>query len=69
MEGKDKKKNQENMIIDKKDQIIMEAGEDCTKYGEFITSYFAWVPISYQKEKTEEIENMTKKEQIRDKNR
>mgnify|MGYP000136302819 CR=1 FL=1 len=27
--------------------------EDTTMYGEFITSYFAWVPLSKQKEKVE----------------
>lgn len=35
--------------------------EDTTMYGEFITSYFAWVPLSKQKEKVEELENMTNK--------
>lgn len=38
-------------------------GEDATDYGEFITSYFAWVPLPIQKEKAEEMENMTKKEE------
>lgn len=36
--------------------------EDATNYGEFVTSYFAWVPLPIQKEKAEEMENMTKKE-------
>lgn len=35
--------------------------EDTTMYGEFVTSYFAWVPLSKQKEKVEELENMTNK--------
>lgn len=35
---------------------------DTTNYGEFVTSYFAWVPLPVQKEKAEEMENMTKKE-------
>lgn len=39
--------------------------EDATDYGEFITSYFAWVPLPLQKEKAEEMENMTKKEKKR----
>lgn len=38
-----------------------EVGEDSTKYGEFISSYFAWVSLPNQKEKVEELENMTKK--------
>jgi len=40
-----------------------EEKEDTTNYGEFITSYFAWVPLPLQKEKAEEIENMTKNEE------
>ena len=35
--------------------------EETTMYGEFITSYFAWVPLSKQKEKVEELENITNK--------
>ena len=38
-----------------------EVGEDSTKYGEFISSYFAWVSLPKQKEKVEELENITKK--------
>lgn len=38
-----------------------EVGEDATKYGEFISSYFAWVSLPDQKEKVEELENITKK--------
>lgn len=38
-----------------------EVGEDSTKYGEFISSYFAWVSLPDQKEKVEELENITKK--------
>ena len=37
--------------------------EDATKYGEFISSYFAWVSLPNQKEKVEELENMTKKDE------
>lgn len=39
-----------------------EVGEDATKYGEFISSYFAWVSLPDQKEKVEKLENITKKE-------
>lgn len=39
-----------------------EVGEDATKYGEFISSYFAWVSLPDQKEKVERLENITKKE-------
>lgn len=38
-----------------------EVGEDSTKYGEFISSYFAWISLPDQKEKVEELENITKK--------
>ena len=43
------------------DSMSMEVGEDATKYGEFISSYFAWISLPNQKEKAEELENMTKK--------
>ena len=39
-----------------------EVGEDSTKYGEFISSYFAWISLPNQKEKVEELEKMTKKD-------
>ena len=35
--------------------------EDVTKYGDFVSSYFAWITPDKQKEKAEEIENMTDK--------
>lgn len=35
--------------------------EDSTKYGEFISSYFAWLTLERQKEGAERLENMTKK--------
>lgn len=34
--------------------------EDTTKYGEFITTYFAWTTLEKQKENAKEMENMTK---------
>ncbi len=43
------------------EQAVSEVGEDGTKYGEFISSYFAWVTLPEQKEKVEELQNMTKK--------
>lgn len=42
---------------------ISEVGEDATKYGEFISSYFAWVSLPQQKDRVNEIEKMTKKEE------
>lgn len=41
--------------------IEYEVGEDNTKYGEFVSTYFAWVPLSKQKEKAEEMGKMTTK--------
>ena len=38
-----------------------EENEDVTKYGEFITTYFAWVPLEKQKSKVNELEKITKK--------
>ena len=42
---------------------IAEVGEDATKYGEFVSSYFAWVSLPQQKEKVEELQNITKKKE------
>ena len=53
-----KKINQESQKVER----IHEVGEDSSKYGEFISSYFAWVSLPNQKEKVAELENMTKKD-------
>ena len=42
----------------KKQNEKYEIGEDATRYGEFITSYFAWLPLSVKKEKVENLENI-----------
>jgi len=34
--------------------------EDSTKYGEFVSSYFAWLTLDGQKEKAFKLEEMTK---------
>jgi len=44
-----------------------EVGEDATQYGEFISTYFAWIPLPKQKEKAEEMADMTKKEKMKKK--
>ncbi len=54
MEEKSKKKEKQV------EYRIAEVGEDATKYGEFISSYFAWVSLPEQKEKVEELEEITK---------
>ena len=37
--------------------------DNVTKYGEFVTSYFAWLPLNKQKEKADEMDKMTKEKQ------
>ena len=46
--------------VNKRLEEKYEVGEDSTKYGEFISSYFAWISLPNQKERAEELENMTK---------
>lgn len=52
----EKKKNKKENIMD---LSSVEVGEDATKYGEFISSYFAWVSLPEQKAKANRMENMT----------
>jgi hypothetical protein len=40
----------------KKDKINR---ENSTKYGEFISSYFAWMSLDKQKEEAERLSNIT----------
>lgn len=35
--------------------------EDTTKYGEFISSYFAWLSLEKQKQITKRLEDISKK--------
>ena len=37
--------------------------EDSTKYGEFISSYFAWKTLDEQKDISEKLSDITKKEE------
>ncbi len=43
------------------DKTKKEYGEDATKYGEFVSSYFGWVAPEEQKKNVEKLENITKK--------
>ena len=53
--------------MDKKQkQTHPEVGEDATQYGEFVSSYFAWIPLPDQKQKAEEMNKMTKKTETKD---
>lgn len=56
MNEKSKKERKEKQV----EIGVAEVGEDATKYGEFISSYFAWVSLPQQKEKVEELEKITK---------
>ena len=47
---------------DKQKQTHPEVGEDATQYGEFVSSYFAWISLPEQKKKAEDMVDMTKKE-------
>ena len=40
-----------------------EIGEDTTKHGEFISSFFNWKTIKEQKKIVDKLENITKKEE------
>ena len=42
--------------MNKKNKIgNMEEVEDVTKYGEFVSSYFAWLTLEHQKENAEKM--------------
>ncbi len=45
----------------KEEQDSIKEKEDTTKYGEFVSSYFAWKTLDNQKKRAKELENMTKK--------
>lgn len=61
------------VFLNKEDEEIndlkTEVGEDYTKYGEFVSSYFAWISLPKQKEKAEELQRMTKEDKKRRKNK
>lgn len=53
-------KEREKRIKKAKEEFGTEVGEDATKYGEFVCSYFAWISLPEQKEKAEELQDITK---------
>lgn len=58
--------NKESKKEEKEKQVeysVSEVGEDATKYGEFISSYFAWVSLPEQKEKAQKLQKMTDEKQ------
>ena len=59
-ERKDKiQENKENQQVTRRDEP--EVGEDSTKYGEFISTYFAWISLPEQKENAKRLQEITKK--------
>lgn len=57
------KNNKEEIERRKKiDNTKEETGEieDTTKYGEFVSSYFAWLTLDRQKRTAKKLENITK---------
>lgn len=53
-------REREKHAMEAKHEFGTEVGEDATKYGEFVCSYFAWISLPEQKEKAKELQNMTK---------
>ena len=45
-----------------KEENNKEIGEDATKYGEFVSSYFSWVTPKQQRDIVDKLENITKKD-------
>ena len=60
MSGNDKKEIERREKIDKTKEEIGEI-EGTTKYGEFVSSYFAWLTLDRQKKTARKLENITKK--------
>ena len=64
-ENKNINKNKVNIDEEIANEISIigkhEVGEDSTKYGEFVSSYFAWIPLPEQKKKAKELNEMTKR--------
>lgn len=60
----DKESQEEIKIREKIDETKEEIGEieDTTKYGEFVSSYFAWLTLDRQKKTAKKLENITKKD-------
>lgn len=48
---------------EKKDKNWRRANEDATKYGEFISSFFAWKTLDEQKEIAENLANITEEDE------
>lgn len=60
MEMENNKKAQTSKM--KEEVGDLEIFEDVTKYGEFVSSYFAWLTLEKQKQKADEMEKMTEEQ-------
>ena len=56
----DKDDNAKNEELHHLDKLI--GGEGCTRYGEFISSNFAWIEKEKQKRRVEELNDITQKD-------
>ena len=50
-------------MSDKKEKKWRRENEDATKYGEFISSFFAWKTLDEQKDIAEQLANITEDEE------
>ena len=48
---------------DKKDKKWRRENEDATKYGEFISSFFAWKTLDEQKDIADNLANITEEDE------
>ena len=51
--------NKQGQTSKMKEEIGKIDTEDVTKYGEFVSSYFAWLSLEKQKENAKRIEDIT----------
>ncbi len=51
------------MNLKSEDEENLIDNEDTTKYGEFVSSYFAWLTLEKQKDKANQMDKMTKKKE------
>ena len=59
--GNNKNKNMDRVKVkEQSKEMNMEIGEDATKYGEWMSSFFEWVTPDKQKDRANELNDMTK---------
>ena len=58
--SKNNKDKNNNKIKEQNKNMKMEISEDATKYGEWMSSFFEWVTPDKQKDRAEELNDMTK---------